>query len=389
MDDEDAFDENATLDDAVNWREHVKNGQCWKIGFLGFLPLHELEELQKALENIVPQKLYGAGVEVFVDNITPFFSENTHDYYAAEVLKSVRECIDTINGNYVGPDYKPFKQPVAYAIKVLNAYGIIYRGDRKTFLFWSESRQRWVQIDANIRRKIFSKGQREVGYRFFYEDDCVFDDVNSDLPLDGNHDYSTRELPKDFYWHRKYPWRSGFGSIAYHFRSGHFEPYSQLWHALNIFYYYDKFKELFDEMVGTQREKQMSRDYVALTLLAIADCSKRVGESYDAARKKSVEYETVAYRSEKRSRTKASGQKSNQKKTERILSLLEEIEQLGDMFPRMSEQSIVDRAFENVVGKHPELWKQGKGQKESYLSQHIRSEEPYKSRYYAIFGKTA
>lgn len=103
MGDEDAFDESPKQWGAVKWREHIKNRQYWKIDFLGVLSLHELEELQKALEKIVPQKVFGDGVEVFVDNITPFFSENIHDYDAAGALESVRKSIDSRNGNYVGP----------------------------------------------------------------------------------------------------------------------------------------------------------------------------------------------------------------------------------------------------------------------------------------------
>ena len=53
------------------------------------------------------------------------------------------------------------------------------------------------------------------------------------------------------------------------------------------------------------------------------------------------------------------------------------------------EKRLVDQAFETVVGRDLDLWRQGRGQKDAYLSQDIRSVEPYKSRYYAVFTQTA
>lgn len=389
MDDEDVFDEGYLLREALNWREHVKNGEYWRINILADLPIKELYALQDVLQKIVPKKDYGDGVRGFTDNITPFFSENESDYHAASLLKNIRRDLHWAHGWYSGQTYDPFKKSVSYAIEILSVHNITYHGNDKTFIFWSKSRRRWVQFDTELRRKIFNKGQREVGYKFSYDGESPFDDSNSDLPLYENHDYKTRELPKRFIWLSKYPWRCETETLRKHFKEDNIELYSQLWHAVNILQHYTEFKRLFDEMVGAQREKQMGRRRIALNILAIADCSVKIGESFEAACMKKVEHETLTYRLEKQARTKASGQKSNQKKTQRILSFLEEIEQLGDMFPRMSEQSIVDQAFENVVGKHPGFWKQGKGQKDAYLSEHIRSEEPYKSRYYTIFGKTA
>jgi hypothetical protein len=66
-----------------------------------------------------------------------------------------------------------------------------------------------------------------------------------------------------------------------------------------------------------------------------------------------------------------------------------ELEALGVYYPTIKEQTLVDEAFNNVVERDPKLWRQGRGQKEAYLSEHIRSVEPYKSRYYTIFGQTA
>tara|TARA_B100000767_G_scaffold186070_1_gene173556 strand:+ start:427 stop:1398 length:972 start_codon:yes stop_codon:yes gene_type:complete len=88
-------------------------------------------------------------------------------------------------------------------------------------------------------------------------------------------------------------------------------------------------------------------------------------------------------------RTSASGKKSSNSKTKRLESFMHEIEQLGDLFPRMNADAIEDQAFDNAVKKDPNLWSQGLGQKENYLSKYIRSEDPWKSRYSTIFYKIA
>lgn len=82
------------------------------------------------------------------------------------------------------------------------------------------------------------------------------------------------------------------------------------------------------------------------------------------------------------------GDASAKAKTQRLNSFMEEIEALGDLFPRMNADVIEDKAFQNAVNKNTNLWCEGKGQKENYLSNHIRSQEPWKSRYNVIFHKT-
>jgi len=377
------------MDDAQNWRDHVQTGEYRKIDFIFEFPEPELIELRDALQKIVPQKTFGDGMETFIDYILPADARNTTEYDAAELLKSVQQHLDTINDVRMRDYRKPLEQPVLTAIDVLRIYGITYYGLKETYIFWSDSRQRWVQIDARVRHKIFSKGQRELGYKFSYEGYWEFDGDNSHLPMDIEVNHTRELMLKELEWQRKYWWRGGSRSIYMQERNGRIEPFTTFWHAFNILRSYEEFRECFNSLVGSGRYKQVSRIHLAIDLSTIADTGRRIGESYDAIRKKQAEYETLAYRSEKQSRSIASGKKSSNKKIERIESYLKEIEKLGDLFPRMNERSIVDQAFENVVGKHPELWKQGKGQKESYLSQHIRSEEPYKSRYYAIFGKTA
>lgn len=100
--------------------------------------------------------------------------------------------------------------------------------------------------------------------------------------------------------------------------------------------------------------------------------------------------EMIAMKSE-RTKSKAGkggGKSSAFKKESRLEAFLLEIEKLGTHFPDLNEQAIVNQAFDDAVAITPVLWNVGKGQKDEYLST-LRSKEPYKSRYWAIFDKTA
>lgn len=86
---------------------------------------------------------------------------------------------------------------------------------------------------------------------------------------------------------------------------------------------------------------------------------------------------------------KGGGDKSARAKTKRLDSFMDELEALGNLYPTMNRKAIEDQAFDNAIKKNRDLWSQGIGQKENYLSTYIRSEEPYKTRYSTIFIKTA
>ncbi|WP_139188373.1 hypothetical protein [Aliiruegeria lutimaris] len=81
------------------------------------------------------------------------------------------------------------------------------------------------------------------------------------------------------------------------------------------------------------------------------------------------------------------GKKSSSGKRLKNLSrLIEEIEALEDLVGRVSEQVIFDQAYANADAKLP--MPKSKKTKEDYGT-FIRSEEPFKSRYFKVFRKNA
>ena len=92
---------------------------------------------------------------------------------------------------------------------------------------------------------------------------------------------------------------------------------------------------------------------------------------------------------ELRSKAGRGGSKASQSaRSKRLSQFAQEIEKLGDLYPRISEQVILDQAFRNAVEADGEPWKQGRGQQHAYEIE-LRSSPSFRRRYFAIFSKTA
>ncbi|GAA3868016.1 hypothetical protein [Celeribacter arenosi] len=169
---------------------------------------------------------------------------------------------------------------------------------------------------------------------------------------------------------------------------GQVEPSTPLWHAINVVLGYDWFTYVRQRAGRNAAHGALIPDEADRLLKEASEISFMAGMSAAAFDRKPLEYEVVAMKEAKRKRGAASGQASNNKRAARVAAFWSEIEALADLFPKMTEERIVAQAFENAVANDPDLWRQGKGQMEAYLSDDIRSTEPYKSQYYALFQKT-
>lgn len=90
-----------------------------------------------------------------------------------------------------------------------------------------------------------------------------------------------------------------------------------------------------------------------------------------------------------RNKAGEAGSKASQfKRMQRLEAFFGEVTRLADLVGRMSEQVILDQAFMNAIELEPDLWKQGKGQQAEYETV-LRSDDHFKSRYFAIMDRTA
>lgn len=90
-------------------------------------------------------------------------------------------------------------------------------------------------------------------------------------------------------------------------------------------------------------------------------------------------------------RSKASGAKSHQKRQQRINAMLLTMENLvrdNPVLSRFGLDQIASLAIEDSAKKQPELWTQGKGQRELYLDE-IASDLTYRERFKVLRAKTA
>ena len=101
--------------------------------------------------------------------------------------------------------------------------------------------------------------------------------------------------------------------------------------------------------------------------------------SYEYAAKKGISAERHSA-----VRGQRGGKKAAQKKRENLLCLIQEIEGLADLYPRVREDVIFDQAYTNAGLLRP-MPKSSKT-KEDYGTT-LRSEEPFSSRYNAVFRK--
>jgi|GEM_PF-3912051 len=82
--------------------------------------------------------------------------------------------------------------------------------------------------------------------------------------------------------------------------------------------------------------------------------------------------------------------KSPQRKTERIVHLLEKLESLisaNSALSRMKPLQVGELAIQDAAKERPELWSQGQGQLENFLTE-LASDPAYRQRFNALFYET-
>ena len=130
------------------------------------------------------------------------------------------------------------------------------------------------------------------------------------------------------------------------------EPYTAIWHAINILWQYEqyrsRFEELFTDMFEGHGEVSPERSFWQPELLAAAKMGFELGMSTDAVRKKEFEYKAINLDQSQSARVKASGQKSASNRAQRIEALMQEIEALKLKLNDMEEYRA---AFESMQAR--------------------------------------
>lgn len=370
------------------WQGDVDQVSLDELLCLHDMSFEERQARRDELAKIVPKRRYGDGTETYEDFIQPQHAADPAQAAAAKELFWLRTDLGEIEHSDPNAESTRFAVAASQALAYLRDSGIDYRGDKETVAFWSETRGRHVQIDLDLYQKLILRGERKVGHRFGRLIRFEPDNPNKDLPHADSPSISSDQKMEAEAWLARYPWRSGSYRLTTLFAMGKVEPNTPFWHAATVVMSHERFTRELEASVRDALNGGMTAGETEEALKGAAELSFVAGLSAAAVVRKPLEYDVVALRQAKLKRGEASGKASNSKRAARVAAFWAEIERLAPLYPQISEARLVDQAFENAVAKDPDLWRQGRRQKEAYLSEDIRSRAPYKSRYYALFSKT-
>lgn len=275
----------------------------------------------------------------------------------------------------------------SFARAHLRGVGIDYRSYQKTVVFWSEQRGCNVRVDLDLYQRLILKGESEIGYRFGRLLRFEPNNPIRGLPRADHTSISREQKAQAEAWQQKYPRRNGCRRLAALFSQGEIEPNTPFWHAVAVLTHHERYNRGLMASVRDAENSGLTAEEAEEALKEASEVSFSAGLSAAAFVRKLLAYDVMAMRKAKLKRAEASGKASNSKRAARVAAFWSEIEALAPPYPQISEDRLVDQAFENAVAKDLDLWRPGRGQKEAYLSEDIRSVEPYKARYYAHFPK--
>ena len=163
--------------------------------------------------------------------------------------------------------------------------------------------------------------------------------------------------------------------------------FTKRWFELKIL---DELSDFEDYLYDSGRDSDLSKEIAAQLRGFMFAKAMSLGRMVEHYRWK-FSYEADALKGIRTSeadsaRGRSGGDTSAQAKRENILSLLDEIEKLGDLFPRIGEDAIFEQAYSNASATR-RMPKTQKTIDEYGII--IRSEPEYKARYDAIFRKGA
>lgn len=102
-------------------------------------------------------------------------------------------------------------------------------------------------------------------------------------------------------------------------------------------------------------------------------------------------FKGLAFDEAQQHRTTASGKSSSKKRRQRVEAVLGAMEALCAKNPslgRVGIKALAELAIEDCVDADPQLWRQGKGQRDQYLDE-MKSDLKYQSRFRVLMSKTA
>lgn len=227
-----------------DWRSYAQRREWRSIEIVGMTD-DERSELIEILNSALPKTERGHGLQTFHGAIAPRHACSIEEAEGAVLLEGLMRKKESLWGF----DNDPFGESYDFAVNYAKRCGLNYEGWSETYLYWGESG--WVQVSSADAKQIIAV--REVRL-------AELDDLPREQAIEA---FRALELDCDA-WQNVRP-------ISLLFRLDSFEPYTPLWHALNMLNFIDSYREDLRPEIefGTDGDKRLSADLIAHTALAV------------------------------------------------------------------------------------------------------------------------
>lgn len=261
------------------------------------LPDSLLTYVSDRIEEIIPKREFGDGLETYLDAIEPRHANDLDEYYLAclynDTIRNLgyrRRGASSLGGE-ISDFHQPFRSSVNAAINVLVESGICFEGWYSTYLWQHPTTKEWFQVARTdyeaYERQCYDDGRSPLEPKFIAIDEAhevkffaKFAELKLEPPeiLRVDLDEDNPQL-----WTTAQPL-----SMCYH--RNLFEPNTPFWHALNILaHYFQEFRSRWDEVVEKNSWRSQGRKDVARSMIATSRAAIAIGRSHEALEKKRFE----------------------------------------------------------------------------------------------------
>jgi hypothetical protein len=260
-----------------DWRQRAKHRE-WHCIIVDLLSDEDCDELFAMLNDEVPQRTWGDGLETYPDYIRPHEAKSVQIGAAARLLWEMRNFPRTKYSRNFERLESPFRDARRLAHDVLYTHDVVFEGWQNTYFYWQPRRKIWLQIKGK-RREIIVQKRKQI-------QDRRMEAVVNELDF-------RQLLRAERAWMSAYPWRR-CQSLAYLWRFDHFEPFTPLWHALQILGCHSGFREEFSEETRYGQGEVSPKAYAG-HLLRSVEIGIQIGTSYEALKRKRYEEPAIKH----------------------------------------------------------------------------------------------
>ena len=279
-----------------NWRVSLNTNKYSNFfRIIESIPEDELHEALNILEKVLPRRTWGDGVETYEDVIHPneidFDENHLNIWFGVNSFIKIRNLIFNNQSNLTKDIFIVSRN---LALNALEDSDIKYEGLANTYFYLTKIEKGQIKLrDGRNSYRQISKAR--------------FEKIRRLKPNLSPNEYVE--------WEIKYLWRMSF-SLNKVFETGDIEPFTELWHAINILIKCEKYENIISINSGKKISENIQKIFDLDDLYNVASLSLEIGKSHDALIKKKIEKKGIS---------SENAQKSGTNKTKNIAEKQKEI----------------------------------------------------------------